>query len=74
MPTAVSTREPLVSVRDVVDGVSIYALVSSHDGAGDEPPLVFVHGLGVSTRYLEPTMRRLTATHVVGGPDLPGFG
>lgn len=74
MPTAVSPIEPLVSVRDVVDGMSIHALVSSHDRSGNAPPLVFVHGLGVSTRYLEPTMRRLAATHLVGGLDLPGFG
>ena len=74
MPTAVSTAEPLVSVRDVVDGMSIHALVSSRHEVSDAPPLVFVHGLGVSTRYLEPTMRQLTATHAVAGLDLPGFG
>jgi len=74
MPTAVSPAEPLVSVRDVVDGVSIHGLVSGRPTAGDAPTLVFVHGLGVSTRYLAPTMRQLAATHHVVGVDLPGFG
>ena len=74
MLTGVSPAQPFVSVRDVVDGVSIHGLVSARPAAGDAPTLVFVHGLGVSTRYLEPTMRQLTATHAVAGLDLPGFG
>jgi pimeloyl-ACP methyl ester carboxylesterase len=42
---------------------------------GDGPPVLLVHGLGVSGRYLLPTARELTARGfraVV--PDLPGFG
>ena len=74
MPTAVSPTESLVSVRDVVGGVSIHGRVSSGPAVGGTPTLVFVHGLGVSTRYLEPTMHQLTATHAVAGLDLPGFG
>ena len=74
MLTTVSPADPLVSVHDIVDGVSIHGLLSARATAGDAPALVFVHGLGVSTRYLEPTMRRLTATHAVTGLDLPGFG
>ena len=74
MLTAVFPAEPLESVRDVVDGVSIHGLVSSCSTASHAPTLVFVHGLGVSTRYLEPTMRQLTTTHAVAGLDLPGFG
>ena len=74
MLTAVSSAEPLESVRDVVDGVSIHGIVSSRPAGSRGPTLVFVHGLGVSTRYLEPTMRQLTTTHAVAGLDLPGFG
>ena len=74
MLTTVSPADPLVSVHDIVDGVSIHGLLSARSAAGDAPALVFVHGLGVSTRYLEPTMRQLTATHAVAGLDLPGFG
>jgi pimeloyl-ACP methyl ester carboxylesterase len=40
----------------------------------DAPPIVFVHGLGVSTRYMAPTMVRLAEDFHVAGPDLPGFG
>lgn len=36
--------------------------------------MVFVHGLGVSSRYMIPTMRLLAAEYAVYGPDLPGYG
>lgn len=36
--------------------------------------LVLVHGLGMSGRYLVPTLRRLAAEYRVFAPDLPGFG
>lgn len=41
---------------------------------GRGPPLVFVHGIGVSGRYLRPTARLLAADARVLVPDLPGFG
>jgi 2-hydroxy-6-oxonona-2,4-dienedioate hydrolase len=41
-------------------------------GAG--PPIVLVHGLGVSGRYLLPTARALAREFRVLVPDLPGFG
>ncbi|MFC7529611.1 alpha/beta fold hydrolase [Actinoplanes sp. GCM10030250] len=37
-------------------------------------PVVMVHGLAVSHRYLMPTARALAARHPVLVPDLPGFG
>ncbi|BAL91757.1 putative alpha/beta hydrolase fold protein [Actinoplanes missouriensis 431] len=37
-------------------------------------PVVFVHGLAVSHRYLLPTARALAGRHPVLVPDLPGFG
>jgi 2-hydroxy-6-oxonona-2,4-dienedioate hydrolase len=37
-------------------------------------PLVLVHGLGLSHRYMMPTARRLAADFPVYVPDLPGFG
>jgi 2-hydroxy-6-oxonona-2,4-dienedioate hydrolase len=68
-------ESPLRSVRDQVDGVTIHALVSANSPAARTgPTIVFVHGLGVSTRYMEPTMARLAQAHSVAGPDLPGFG
>ena len=39
------------------------------------PPVVLLHGLGLSSRYLVPLGRRLAALgHDVVSPDLPGFG
>jgi 2-hydroxy-6-oxonona-2,4-dienedioate hydrolase len=41
---------------------------------GDGEPLVFVHGIGVSGRYLLPTAVRLAPYFRVCVPDLPGWG
>jgi len=43
-------------------------------GAAGRPPIVLVHGLGVSSRYMEPAAERLAVWHDVFAPDLPGFG
>jgi pimeloyl-ACP methyl ester carboxylesterase len=45
-------------------------------GPGEQrAPVVLVHGLGLSSRYLVPLGRRLAALgHRVLAPDLPGFG
>jgi 2-hydroxy-6-oxonona-2,4-dienedioate hydrolase len=66
-------RASLQSVWTTVDGLRIHARVSD-PAAHAGPPIVFVHGLGVSSRYLEPTLVRLAATHAVAALDLPGFG
>ena len=63
----------LADAWDEVDGVRIHALVSA-SAPSDAPAIVFVHGLGVSTRYLEPTMALLAPAYRVAGLDLPGFG
>jgi 2-hydroxy-6-oxonona-2,4-dienedioate hydrolase len=42
--------------------------------AGTGPPIVLVHGLGVSSLYFVPLARRLSSTHMVLAPDLPGYG
>jgi pimeloyl-ACP methyl ester carboxylesterase len=44
------------------------------ESAGDTLPAVFVHGLGVASRYFEPTLARLAAYRRCLAPDLPGFG
>ena len=74
MSTALFPDQPLVSVTDVVRGIPIHARVSVPAIADASVPLVFVHGLGGSVRYLEPTMARLGRGHYVSGLDLPGFG
>jgi len=55
-----------------VRGLRVHARVGGLDRDG--PPLVLVHGLGVSSTYLEPLARELAATACVLAPDLPGYG
>ena len=74
MATEAFPDHPLISVTDVVHGIAIHARVSVPAIADASVPLVFVHGLGVSVRYLEPTMARLGRAYYVAGLDLPGFG
>ncbi|MDI6099514.1 alpha/beta fold hydrolase [Actinoplanes sp. NEAU-A12] len=45
-----------------------------HDCRAGGLPVVLVHGLAVSHRYLMPTARALAGRHPVLVPDLPGFG
>ena len=66
------TGSLLQSVWTTVDGLRIHARVS--DTPAVAPPIVFVHGLGVSSRYMEPTLARLAATRRVAALDLAGFG
>ncbi len=62
---------PLHSVFDVVDGRRIHSRIGGPPG---DTTLVFVPGLGVSSRFMEPTMARLVPHHPVAALDLPGFG
>ena len=55
-----------------VNGLRVHARVAS--GGSGRPALVFVHGLGVSGRYMVPTAARLASEFPVYVPDLPGFG
>jgi 2-hydroxy-6-oxonona-2,4-dienedioate hydrolase len=48
------------------------ASTNSRDEKGS--PVVLVHGLGVSSRYMIPTAARLAPHRQVYAPDLPGFG
>jgi pimeloyl-ACP methyl ester carboxylesterase len=61
----------LVSVWDTVGGVRVHGVVAPR---AHGTPIVFVHGLGVSTRYMTPTMAALADEYAVAGLDLPGFG
>ncbi|MEP7000359.1 MAG: alpha/beta hydrolase [bacterium] len=74
MSTAVEPTELLTSVFDVVAGVTIHSRVSTRTFSDGRTRLVFVHGLGVSVRYFEPTMLELAREHPIAGLDLPGFG
>ena len=67
------TEPKLADVWTRVNGRAMYARVSTGGEAG-APPMVLVHGLGVSGRYLLPTARRLMNDYPVYVPDLPGWG
>ncbi len=54
-------------------GCRMFARVAKAAGSA-QTPVVLVHGLGVSSRYLVPTARRLARDFAVYAPDLPGFG
>jgi 2-hydroxy-6-oxonona-2,4-dienedioate hydrolase len=48
---------------------------TSEDPAPEENPMVvLVHGLVVSSRYMVPAAELLAADYRVYAPDLPGFG
>ncbi|WP_430500729.1 alpha/beta fold hydrolase [Micromonospora trifolii] len=63
----------LTSEWRLVDGLRTH----TRHAAGpttEAPPVVLVHGLAVSHRYLTPLAVALATTHQVYVPDLPGFG
>src|SRR5918998_4849141 len=55
----------------MVNGRRMHARVS---GVAGGRPVVLVHGLVVSGRYMVPLMDGLARSHAVYAPDLPGFG
>lgn len=55
-------------------GVTLHARVTRRVPARETPPLVLVHGLGVSSRYFVPLAELLAPHHRVLALDLPGFG
>src|SRR4051794_17150643 len=55
-------------------GLRMHALTSTNLPRWQETPVVLVHGLGVSSRYMVPIARHLAPDLQVFAPDLPGFG
>lgn len=58
----------------MLDGRRVHARISLLDVPASRPEVVLVHGLGMSTVSMLPTMVRLAETHRVHAVDLPGFG
>jgi 2-hydroxy-6-oxonona-2,4-dienedioate hydrolase len=59
---------------DPVAGITLHARVSVDTVPEGRLPVILVHGLGMSSRYMIPLAEHL-APHVrVYAPDLPGFG
>ena len=52
----------------------MHSVVSAGAGSATRKQVLFIHGLGMSSRSLVPTMERLAATFDVVAPDLPGCG
>lgn len=63
----------LTSVWALLDGLRVHGRIATHAPA-DQTPVVLVHGLSVSSRYMVPTGTRLAPYYRVYAPDLPGFG
>lgn len=57
-----------------VPGRSMHAQVSVDTVPDDRLPVILVHGLGMSSRYMIPIARHLAPLLRVYAPDLPGFG
>ncbi|MCY1643471.1 alpha/beta fold hydrolase [Methylorubrum sp. SL192] len=57
-----------------VNGRTMHARVSVDPVPDDSLPVILVHGLGMSSRYMIPLARQLALYRRVYAPDLPGFG
>jgi pimeloyl-ACP methyl ester carboxylesterase len=66
-------QEPLAARFLTVNGLQLYLRSGGEDLVG-RTPLLLIHGLSVSGRYMVPTARRLAVHFPVFVPDLPGFG
>lgn len=67
-------NEILESKQAKVSGLRWHFKVSTTPLHSTLLPIVLIHGLGVSSRYMIPTAERLAAQRSVYAPDLPGFG
>jgi 2-hydroxy-6-oxonona-2,4-dienedioate hydrolase len=57
-----------------VDRLRVFGRTSGEPRQQDVPPLVLVHGWGVSSSYFIPMAERLATKFDVYAPDLPGHG
>jgi pimeloyl-ACP methyl ester carboxylesterase len=57
-----------------VNGMTLHTRTWVPSGAPVGPVVILVHGLIVSSRYLQPTARLLANDYRVYTPDMPGFG
>lgn len=67
-------RRTLPSQWRLVGGYRVHARVSPREAPVHREPVVLVHGFGVSSRYMVPLGRLLSAQRAVSAPDLPGHG
>lgn len=74
IPRVTSPNPQLASPDVEVEGLRVRVRISIDPLGAGRIPLVLVHGLGVSSRYMTPLAERLAASRPVYVPDLPGFG
>lgn len=67
-------RDQLVSFWISLNGLKLHAWRSVDPPTADLPPVVLVHGLGMSSRYMLPLARYLASEVRVYALDLPGAG
>ena len=70
----VGHNKRLETVWTRAGGLRMHARASGSSELKSRVPVVLVHGLVVSSRYMVPTAERLATHHPVFAPDLPGFG
>ncbi|GJD93990.1 Putative aminoacrylate hydrolase RutD [Methylobacterium iners] len=64
----------LAATHSRVSGRMMHARVSVGSFPDDRLPIILVHGLGMSSRYMIPLAKHLAPYFRVYAPDLPGFG
>jgi pimeloyl-ACP methyl ester carboxylesterase len=69
-----SAPRPYAGFRSTCTPVRGFRMHARVGGGSSGLPVVLVHGLAVSHRYLMPTAALLGRRHPVAAPDLPGFG
>lgn len=64
----------LISKYVTVHGQPLHYRVSTNPAPTYDEAIIMVHGLAVSSRYMQPTARLLAPAYHVFTPDLPGSG
>jgi len=67
-------QQSLQKLWTTENGKRIFARVSLQPDNPQNPPIVMVHAVGTSSRYMEPLARRLAPYGDVYALDQPGFG
>lgn len=70
-----NSKPHLQNRRDTINGIRIFTWFSDRpDLDKGYPPVILVHGLSVSSRYMLPVASALRVDFCVYAPDLPGYG